>query len=71
MLKGELARAKKMAELADNKHQVLLRLKTITEQYGVLLTELLGDQSDDDSDTSNDNDVDHAEGNVSESDGRV
>ena len=38
MLQGELARAKKMAELADNKHEALVQIKSYT---GALLTELL------------------------------
>jgi superfamily II DNA or RNA helicase len=46
ILKGELARAKKMAELADNQHEALLRIKDMTKQYGVLLTELLMSDSD-------------------------
>ena len=43
MLQGELARAKKMAELADNRHEVLLQIKSYTNLFGVLLTELLQD----------------------------
>lgn len=46
ILKGELARAKKMAELADNQHEALLHIKDMTKQYGVLLTELLTSDSD-------------------------
>jgi len=46
ILKGELARAKKMAELADNQHEALLHIKDVTKQYGVLLTELLADDAD-------------------------
>ena len=41
LLKGELRRATLMAELADNKHAALLELKRHTENYGVMLTELL------------------------------
>lgn len=41
VLKGELARAKKMAELAANHPKPLLDIKEFAEQYGVLLTELL------------------------------
>jgi len=65
MLKGELARAKKMADLADNRHQVLLRLKEITKRYGVLLTELLsGDGKPDETNTIDETDSNHAEGTV-------
>jgi len=41
MLRGELARAKEMAELAENKYDALLNIKEHTEKYGVLLSELL------------------------------
>jgi superfamily II DNA or RNA helicase len=46
LLKGELARAKTMAELAENRHDALLQLKEHTKQYGVLLTELLSDDAE-------------------------
>jgi superfamily II DNA or RNA helicase len=77
MLKGELARAKKMAELADNEHRSLLRLKEITERYGVYLTELLdsGDRTTEEDaktdDLPDDSNSNHAEGTFSETDGRV
>jgi hypothetical protein len=76
MLKGELARAKKMADLADNQHRALLRLKEITDRYGVYLTELLdsGDEAEGDTptdDLSNDSHPDHADEPVSEPDRRV
>jgi superfamily II DNA or RNA helicase len=64
MLKGELSRAKTMAELADNRHEALLQVKRHTERYGVYLTELLADDSDPTA-------ADHAEGNLQEPDGRV
>ena len=38
MLQGELERAKKMAKLADNRHEALVQIKSYT---GALLTELL------------------------------
>lgn len=41
MLRGELARAKEMAELADNRFQALLQIKSYTDAYGVMMTELL------------------------------
>lgn len=41
MLRGELARATAMANLAENKHAALVHIKQYTEQYGVLLSELL------------------------------
>ncbi len=40
MLQGELERAKKMAKLADNRHEALVQIKSYT---GALLTELLQD----------------------------
>ena len=64
MLEGELARAKTMAELADNRNGALLQLKDHAERYGVYLSELLADSSDSDT-------PDHAEGNLQEPDGRV
>ena len=45
LLKAELRRAKLMAELADNKHAALLDLKRHTENYGVMLTELLSNNA--------------------------
>jgi superfamily II DNA or RNA helicase len=45
LLKGELRRAKLMADLADNKHAALLALKRLTENYGVMLTELLSNNA--------------------------
>ena len=41
MLQGELARAKKMATLADNRHEALLQIKSYTDLFGILLTDLL------------------------------
>lgn len=64
MLEGELARAKTMAELADNRTGALLQLKDHAERYGVYLSELLADDSDADSDN-------HAEGDLQEPDGRI
>jgi superfamily II DNA or RNA helicase len=46
MLKSELARAKTMAELADNRYEALRQLKQHTDQYGVLLTELLSNDAE-------------------------
>ncbi|WP_263809158.1 DEAD/DEAH box helicase family protein [Salinibacter sp.] len=46
ILKSELARAKTMAELADNHYEALRQLKQHTKQYGVLLTELLSDDAE-------------------------
>jgi len=46
MLNGELARAKEMAELADNKYEALNQIKACTAQYGVLITELLTGEGD-------------------------
>ncbi|MFC1976417.1 DEAD/DEAH box helicase family protein [Chloroflexota bacterium] len=46
MLNGELARAKEMAELAQNKYDALLQIKAYTEPYDVLLTELLSGEGD-------------------------
>lgn len=47
MLRGELARAKEMAELAINREAALLRIKRHTERYGVLLIELIsGDDNE-------------------------
>ena len=46
ILKGELARAKEMAELSYNKHQALNHIKEITEQYGVLMIELMTGEGD-------------------------
>jgi len=43
LLRGELRRAKIMAELADNRDEALLQLKKHTESYGVMLTELLSE----------------------------
>lgn len=45
MLRGELARAKEMAELALNRDAALLQVKACTQPYGVLLTELLSGES--------------------------
>ena len=45
LLKGELRRAKLMADLADNKYAALLDLKRHTENYGVMLTELLSENA--------------------------
>jgi len=45
LLKGELRRAKLMTDLADNKHAALLELKQHTENYGVMLTELLSNNA--------------------------
>lgn len=41
LLNGEIARAKEMALLAENRHEAILHLKEFTGQYGVRLTELL------------------------------
>ncbi len=46
MLNGELARAKDMAELADNKYEALNQIQAFTSQYGVLITELLTGEGD-------------------------
>ncbi|WP_118838218.1 DEAD/DEAH box helicase family protein [Salinibacter ruber] len=46
MLEGELARAQTMAELADNQHGALLQLQDHAERYGVYLSELLADDTD-------------------------
>jgi superfamily II DNA or RNA helicase len=64
MLKSELARAKTMAELADNQHGALLQLKDHAERYGVYLSELLANDSDTDP-------SDHAEGNLQGPDERI
>jgi len=45
LLKGELRRAKLMADLAENKHAALLDLKRHTENYGVMLTGLLSGEA--------------------------
>jgi superfamily II DNA or RNA helicase len=44
MLRGELARAKEMAELAQNQTDALLQVKSYTEAFGVYLTELLTEE---------------------------
>ena len=64
MLESELARAKTMAELADNQHGALLQLKDHAERYGVYLSELLANDSDTDP-------SDHAEGNLQGPDERI
>ena len=46
MLHGELSRIKEMAELADNRYEVLQSVKKCAEAYGVLLTELLTGEGD-------------------------
>ena len=46
MLNGELARAKEMAELAENKYDALNHIQAFAEQYGVLITELLTGEGD-------------------------
>jgi superfamily II DNA or RNA helicase len=46
MLNGELARIKEMAELAENKHDALLRVKQYAAPYGVLLSQLLSGEGD-------------------------
>jgi superfamily II DNA or RNA helicase len=44
LLRGELARAKEMADLAQNQADALLQVKSYTEAFGVYLTELLTDE---------------------------
>lgn len=46
MLKGELARVREMAELANNREEALLAVKHCADQYGVLMTELLSGEGD-------------------------
>jgi superfamily II DNA or RNA helicase len=67
LLKGELARAKTMAELAENRHEALLQLKEHTKQYGVLLTELLSDDAEEPIRESDDPVPEPAEGGGRES----
>jgi superfamily II DNA or RNA helicase len=44
MLRGELARAKEMADLAENQTEALLQVKSYTEAFGIYLTELLAEE---------------------------
>ena len=57
MLESELARAKTMAELADNQHGALLQLKDHAERYGVYLSELLADDTNRDAPTHAEKDL--------------
>jgi superfamily II DNA or RNA helicase len=46
LLMNELARAKEMAELAENRYEAMLQVKRYTEPFGVMLAELLTGESD-------------------------
>ena len=46
LLLGELARAKEMAELAENHYQAINTIGEQTAKYGVMITELLSGEDD-------------------------
>lgn len=46
LLSGELARAKDMAELAENRYQAIQSISKQTEKYGIMITELLSGEYD-------------------------
>lgn len=46
LLMNELARAKEMAELAENRYEALVQVQRYTEPFGVMLAELLSGESD-------------------------
>jgi len=46
LLNNELARAKEMAELAENRYEALMQLQRYTEPFGVMLAELLSGEID-------------------------
>ncbi|RMG75357.1 MAG: hypothetical protein D6711_06860 [Chloroflexi bacterium] len=46
LLSNELARAKEMAELAENRHEALMQVQRYTEPFGVMLSELLSGETD-------------------------
>ena len=46
MFRGELARVREMAELAENREEALLEVKHCADQYGVLMTGLLSGEGD-------------------------
>ena len=46
LLSNELARAKEMAELAENRYEALMQVQRYTEPFGVMLSELLSGETD-------------------------